>query len=415
MVLCMSSAESFSNLKSVYNYSLSNWQEAYRNRTSQLSVNVNGRNKICDQHGRQLLHFCTTSYLGLDYEPSIQKGAIDAILEQGTLRIACSRNRCRLALLDEYQEALSAHFLTPSMVTLSCSSASSAMLPLIASGALNNGEKPVMVFDRFAHYSLNQLKALCATETRVMTIGHNDLDELESVCKKHSQIIYIADSFYSMGGISPLKDIVRLQNQYGMGFFCDDSHAMSAVGNQGTGYARSFFSDLPHNTYIVSSLAKAFGASGGIILYGQKSYSRFIEQYGGPINWSQSLNVAGLGAGMASLSIHRTDRLTQLQHRLVKNLSLFDQLMNIGGPVSPSPIRLIRCRDAEQCLQLSSVLADEGFLTSPVFFPVVPRNEPAIRITLRADMTEKQILAFCRSLNSLLVQVGSSYGYTAHF
>lgn len=392
----------YSNINKVHETSSHHWIISRHSRMSQLSVTVNGTNSLTDQFGRDFIHFCTTSYLGLDYAPEIQQGAIDAILEQQTLRIACSRNRCRLALLDNYQNALSDHFAAYALVTLSCSSASAGMLPLLASGIFNNGIKPLMVFDRFAHYSMNHLKAICAQETSIITIGHNDINALEDICKTNQNVFYVADSFYSMGGISPIQEIVNLQSKYGLGLFYDDSHAMSISGVCGTGYARSFFADLPENTFIVSSLAKAFGASGGVILYGDNKLTPVIEQYGGPINWSQSLNAAGIGAGMASLTIHHSELLTHLQKKLFDNIRYFDELCAIRGDSSPSPVRLIRCSSAEECIWLSTKLAEDGFLTSPVFFPVVPKSSPAIRITLRADMKKEQISAFVEKLNCLM-------------
>lgn len=400
----MNNVKTHSNISKVHETSSPHWNTARRSRTSQLSVTVNGDNSLTDQYGRDFIHFCTTSYLGLDYAQEIQQGAIKAIQEQATLRIACSRNRCRLALLDNYQNALSDHFNAQALVTLSCSSASAAMLPLLASGIFNGGIKPLMVFDRFAHYSMNHLKALCAEETSVMTIGHNDVTALEDICKTNQHVIYVADSFYSMGGISPINEIVSLQNKYGLGLFYDDSHAMSISGTCGTGYARSFFTELPENTFIVASLAKAFGASGGVILYGDKKITPVIEQYGGPVNWSQSLNAAGIGAGMASLAIHHSALLPRLQKKLSDNIHHFDQLRGTRGDSSPSPVRLIRCLSAEECIWLSTKLAEEGFLTSPVFFPVVPKSSPAIRITLRADMKKEQISAFLAKLNSLMTE-----------
>ena len=65
-------------------------------------------------------------------------------------------------------------------------------------------------------------------------------------------------------------------------------------------------------------------------------------------------------------------------------------------------IRLVNCGDAEKANSLSMQLADSGFFTSAVFFPVVPRGKAAIRITLRADMSSETLHAFCSRLTNLL-------------
>ena len=56
----------------------SDWQKADLDKVSNLNVTIEGVNYLKDQHGRNFHHFCTTSYLGLDYHPALLKGAIDA-------------------------------------------------------------------------------------------------------------------------------------------------------------------------------------------------------------------------------------------------------------------------------------------------------------------------------------------------
>jgi hypothetical protein len=97
--------------------------------------------------------------------------AVKVLWEAGTLRVANSRNRCKLAILDQYETQLSELSGATCLSALSCSAASAGILPLLASGALTEAHPPVMVFDKHAHYSMNHLKAACADETQ-RRIGH---------------------------------------------------------------------------------------------------------------------------------------------------------------------------------------------------------------------------------------------------
>lgn len=45
-------------------------------------------------------------------------------------------------------------------------------MPILASGQLTGGKKPVVVFDHFAHVSLAYHKPVIADETQVETIAH---------------------------------------------------------------------------------------------------------------------------------------------------------------------------------------------------------------------------------------------------
>lgn len=89
-------------------------------------------------------------------------------------------------------------------------------MPILASGVLTGGAKPVVAFDRHAHLSLAYHKPVVADETRVETIAHNDIDALESLCRKHQVVAYVCDGVYSMGGNAPIKELRELQERYNL-------------------------------------------------------------------------------------------------------------------------------------------------------------------------------------------------------
>ncbi|WP_028696193.1 aminotransferase class I/II-fold pyridoxal phosphate-dependent enzyme [Pseudomonas cremoricolorata] len=389
------------NYKRVIDTAETSWDYSQRSRLSGLNVTVLAPNHLADQFGRRLHHFCTSSYLGLDYHPRLLNGAVDAIRQNGTLRIANSRNRCKLGVLDDYEWRLSELFQSHCLATLSCSAASAGVLPLLAAGVFSDKQPPTLVFDRFANASMSHVKAACADETQVLTLPHNDMDQLEQVCRDHPRVAYVADGLYSMGGMCDLEGLLFLQERYGLLLYLDDSHALSTLGEQGAGLVRPEIDQANEQTIIVASLDKSFGAGGGLVMLGSERHKRLIHRYGGPTNWSQSLNTAVIGAGLASIELHRTHTLTAAQDKLQKNLRLFDSLVPSEQAGSRSPIRLVRTGDAQSANQLSARLADQGYLTSAVFFPIVPNGSAAVRITLRADMEASVIIHFCTALLEL--------------
>nr|WP_248742811.1 MULTISPECIES: aminotransferase class I/II-fold pyridoxal phosphate-dependent enzyme [unclassified Pseudomonas] len=399
-------AHTFSNYRKVIALADHDWEAAEAGKIAALNVEVKGCNHLLDQHGRQFHHFCTTSYLGLDHHPALLEGAISALRETGTLRVANSKNRCKLALLDQYESELSQLFGAVCLSTLSCSAASAGILPLLASGVFTQGRPPVMVFDRLAHYSMNHLKASCADETQVLTCPHNDMDFLESVCQRHTTVAYIADGAYSMGGVANLDGLLYLKERYGLFLYLDDSHALSAVGSNGAGLVRPRMPALEEDCLIVASLAKSFGASGGLVMLGNERQRKLIQRYGGPSNWSQSLNCAAIGAGLASIQLHRSAELRALQIQLQANIRLFDSLVSTEQHGSPMAIRLINCGEAALATRIAIELAEHGFFTSAVFFPVVAQGKAAIRVTLRADMESTLIHHFCDLITGLLLTHG---------
>lgn len=392
----------FSNYRKVIALADHDWEMAEAGKIAGLNVAVDSPNLLLDQHGRSFHHFCTTSYLGLDHHPALLEGAMAALRETGSLRVANSRNRCKLAILEQYESELSQLFGAVCLSSLSCSAASAGVLPLLASGVFTQNRPPVMVFDRLAHYSMHHLKASCADETKVLTCPHNDMDFLESICQRHATVAYIADGAYSMGGVTNMDGLLYLKDRYGLFLYLDDSHALSAVGENGAGLVRPTLQALEDDCLIVASLAKSFGASGGLVMFGNSRQKTLVQRYGGPSNWSQSLNCAAIGAGQAAIGLHRTEAFSTLQKQLQANIQLFDSLIRTQQHGSNMAIRLIHCGEAALANQIAIELAELGYFTSAVFFPVVAQGKAAIRITLRADMPAPLIRSFCTAVSELL-------------
>lgn len=392
----------FTNYRKLISLADHSWDTAEAGKVAGLNVDIRSSNRMVDQHGRAFHHFCTTSYLGLDHHPDLLDGAMTTLWETGTLRVANSKNRCKLAILELYETELSALFGATCLSTLSCSAASAGILPLLASGVFTENQPPVMVFDRLAHYSMNHLKAACADETKVVTSPHNDMDFLETQCQHHNRVAYVADGAYSMGGVADMDGLLYLRDRYGLFLYLDDSHALSAVGTCGAGLVRPRLQALDDDALIVASLAKSFGASGGLVMLGNERQKKLIQRYGGPSNWSQSLNSAAIGAGRASIQLHRTPAFVALQEKLQANIRLFDSLIRTTQQGSNMAIRLIHCGEATLANRIAIELANLGFFTSTVFFPVVEQGKAAIRITLRADMEPMLIRHFCELVTELL-------------
>ncbi|MFA0012030.1 aminotransferase class I/II-fold pyridoxal phosphate-dependent enzyme [Vibrio lentus] len=391
------------NYKKVVDLSEQSWEEALQHNITSMNASVSGVNQYqCMNTNNVFTHFCTTSYLGLEFHPSIIQGAIDGVNNVGVLRIPNSRNRLKLSYLDDYEERLSSHFRCEALATLSCSSASSGILPLLASGVMTNNQVPVLAFDKYSHYSMNHTKAACSAETDIVTIDHNNMEQLEDLCRREKFVAYVADGAYSMGGVTKIDDLMYLQERYGLFLYLDDSHSLSALGSQGEGFVRSCLGEMNNKTIIVSSLGKAFGASGGLAMLPNNSMRNLVNRYGGPSNWSQSLNSAGIGAGMASLDIHESGELQELQRKLQGVITYFDSIFNTKEKGNVMPIRLLRLYDDSLANRVCSSLLSDGFFTSSVFFPVVPRGQASIRVTLRADMTHSDIDSFYASYQKAL-------------
>jgi 7-keto-8-aminopelargonate synthetase-like enzyme len=363
-----------------------------------VDYDANGRLRRLDGH--RFVNLCSCSYLGLVNHPMLLEGAVEALRSEGAIDLPITRIRIRLNLLEQFEEELTSLMGVRTVCAVTCSSATAGVLPLVASGHMcDDGRPRVMVFDKFAHFSMNLIKPICADETEVLTAPHNDLNYLEDVCKKHDRVAYVCDGVYSTGGAAPIKELLALQDRYGLFLFIDDSHSLSLWGKHGEGHARSLMSEVNPLTVIVASLGKGFGTSGGVIMLGEPRFEAVLARFGGPLAWSQGLNVPSIGASRASIRLHRTPELGRLQQALCDNIALFDELVETPERGDGLPLKVIRVGEAEHAVRASAGILERGFYTSAVFFPIVKKGEAGLRIMLRADLTHDDIRAFADAVH----------------
>ncbi|MDI3567376.1 aminotransferase class I/II-fold pyridoxal phosphate-dependent enzyme [Bradyrhizobium sp. Arg816] len=345
---------------------------------------------------REIVDFVRCSYLGLDNHPAILAGAIDAIEAHHSLHWSCARTRLNFDILAELEANLSELFCSHVIACSTVMLANLGVMPLLASGQLTGGRKPVVVFDRIAHISLAYHKPVVADETRVETIAHNDIDALERLCRQHPVVAYVCDGVYSMGGNSPIKELRQLQERYGLFLYIDDAHGISIFGRQGEGFARSQFPPvLGDHTIIVASLAKGFGASGGMIMLGMAEHEALFRRYSIPYAFSVPPNLAAVGAALSSCKIHRSAELGERQRRLAQRIEVFDRHIATAQHGNSFPIRMIALGSEATAIAVGKELLDAGFYTSVTFFPTVAQGRAGIRVCITAEHEVHDIERLC--------------------
>ena len=376
------------------------WAATARNGLSGIVANLSEGGYLRTDAGHCFLNFSCCSYLDLDTHPKIIEGAILALQKYGVLDHCISRIRIQLPALLELENRLSTLFRASVITAISASAATAGVLPLLASGHFTGNQKPLMIFDKNAHFSMNLYKPVCADETEVRTSPHNDLNYIADACKSSRRVAYVCDGTYSMGGHAPVKELLALQDKYGLFLYFDDSHSLSIMGAKGEGYVRSSISELNENTIIVATLNKAFGSSGGCIMFGPKGpdAALLVERFGGPLAWSQPMNTAAIGASMASADIHDGPELKTRQDMLQKNIALFDARIGTEQQGNGFPIKLVGASN-DKVMAAGLKLYERGFYVSPVFFPIVPKNQAGLRVMVRGGVAEAEMLRLCEILS----------------
>jgi 7-keto-8-aminopelargonate synthetase-like enzyme len=345
------------------------------------------------------IDFVRCSYLGLDNHPVIVAGAIEAIEAHRSLHWSCARTRLNFDLLAELEETLSAMFGARILAFSTVMLANLGAMPILASGQLTGGKKPVVVFDRLAHISLAYHKPVVADETRVETIAHNDIDALERLCRQEPVVAYVCDGVYSMGGHAPIPELRRLQERYGLFLYIDDAHGISLFGRHGEGFARSRFDEgLGDRTIIAASLGKGFGASGGMLMLGTVEQEALFRSYALPHAFSAAANLAAVGAALGSCKIHCSAELGQRQRRLAQRIDLFDRRVATAEQGNSLPIRMITIGSETAAIAVAREFLDAGFYTSVTFFPTVAQGKAGIRVCLTADHEVRDVERLCNCI-----------------
>jgi 8-amino-7-oxononanoate synthase len=354
--------------------------------------------------GREIVDFVRTSYLGLDRHPKVVRGAIEAIETYGTVHWASGRTRLNYELMGQLEERLSrllrAHVITSSTVSM----ANQGALPLIASGCLTDGVRPVVVFDRACHASLAYHKAALADETEVVTIPHNDLAALEAICQRSAFVAYIADGVYSMGDHAPIPELRELQARYDLLAYIDDAHGISVVGPHGEGFARSSYPDeLGPRTIIVASLGKGFGSSGGMLMLGTREQEDLFRRYSQSYVFSGAPNLASIGAALASAGLHATPEIRERQAALAARVRAFDERVVTALRGSAFAIRMVEVGDEYETIRMARLFLDHGFYTMASFFPAVAQGQGAIRVCLTATHSLEDVERLCALINETVI------------
>lgn len=382
------------------------WNIARENDMLDIRVAFNGsQNSFINlDTGHEFVNMCSCSYLGLNGHPDVIQGGIEALQSEGTTGLAMAEFRIRLGLMEKLEGELSNLFGGPVLPAVTSSALTSAILPVLGSGHLTGGQPRVMVFDKFAHFSMAFMKPTVADETMVITAPHNDLNFLEGICKRYPDVAYICDGVYSVGGVTDLPGLLTLQEKYGLFLYIDDSHSLSAQGATGQGHIRAQIPEMNELTMIVASTAKAFGSTGGIVMLGSERHYDFLYRTG-PLGWSQSLRTASIGTSLGSIKVHKTPELGRLQRQLVDNIALFDSHIESPQRGNGLNIKVIEVGEQDKAVALSKAMYRRGYYCSAVFFPIVPRGKAGIRIMLRGDMSTKLTQGLVDNLHAALAEL----------
>ncbi|TMU50753.1 aminotransferase class I/II-fold pyridoxal phosphate-dependent enzyme [Flagellimonas algicola] len=344
---------------------------------------------------KDLFHFGTTGYLGLEQDPRLKEAAIGAIERYGT-QFPLSKSYISHPLYQELEELVTEMYQTPIIITKNSTLGHLGAIP----SAVDDSD--VIILDHQVHWSVqNAAKLLKTRSVPIEMIRHNNLEMLEDKLRKyiHSKkyIWYMADGIYSMyGDYAPIDELMALGMKYPqLRFYIDDVHGMSWVGKHGTGYVLSKLGELPDNVLLFGTLSKTFGASGAVLACSDIELHRRIKTFGGPLTFSAQLEPASVAAAIASAKIHLSPEIYGLQNELRQRIDYFKTILKQTKlPLidhNESPVFYLGTGMPKTGYNFVNRLMQEGFYVNLGIFPAVPVKNTGVRITISRHNQKEEI------------------------
>jgi len=370
--------------------------DGVKNGIFQVSLEDNSLNgRTVTIGGKEVVNFGSCSYLGLETDDRLKRGAIDATLRYGT-QYSSSRLFSSCNLYEELESLFYKIFNNnPTIVAATTTLTHISALPILVQ------DNDLVILDHQVHGSVQlAVQLLKARGTEVEMIKHNRTDMLEDRIKanpnKYNKIWYMADGLYSMyGDYAPVTDLMILLNKYSnFHLYIDDAHGMSWAGKHGNGY---ILNNMPMHPKLVlsTSLAKGFGTGGGVLVLQDPEMKRKILTCGSSYTFSGPIQPPMLGASIASAKIHLSDEIYLLQSKLREKIELTKSLIEqYDLPLvlpSNSPIFYLGLGLPRVGYNIVKRLLNEGFYTNIGIFPGVPVKCSGLRLAITNGQTNEDI------------------------
>ena len=349
--------------------------------------------------GRDLICLCSNDYLSLAADPALRSAAAAGVeawgVGSGASRLVCGTTGAHRRL----EEELAAFKRTETAVVTS----TGWMANRVAICALA-GAGDLVLCDKLDHASILDAARSCGATLR--TYPHRDVGRARSLLDRHRsarrRCLIVTDSLFSMDGdFAPLDELVACKRDYDAQLLIDEAHATGVIGADGRGVAEAMGVEGEIDA-VVGTLSKALGCAGGFVA-GPAPLIDVIRNTGRAYVYTTAPPAAICEAARAALGIVR-DQPQRRRRVLEMSAELRRRLAAAGANVGDSrsqilPILLGRAEDA---MDVSRRLLDEGFLIPAIRPPSVPRGTSRLRCSVTAGHDPEELNRFADLLAGML-------------
>ncbi|KIK61149.1 hypothetical protein GYMLUDRAFT_73545 [Collybiopsis luxurians FD-317 M1] len=359
--------------------------------------------------------FFSNDYLGLSSDPRLRELFLER-LSQEPFVMGSSGSRLLSGNTPahvEFESRMMSFFNVPA--ALLCNSGYDANTAFF--GAIPQ-QGDVIVYDELVHASIMDGIASSRARGALYPFEHNSVDSLQRillrvvqdhpVVQEGRQTVFIAvESLYSMDGdFSPLPDIVTIVNKtipkISRHIVVDEAHTSGLCGVQGRGYV-SLLGLESHIQTVIHTFGKARACAGAVILT-SPTVRRYLINYGRPFIYSTSLPYFAVMALNATFEF----RSSSLAQRLQENIRYFStQFFEKTRSLQPGIVSIPK-QPSQRGIPsdlfspifpiltpASGLLAEHlrslGYSAQEIPYPVVPKGQDRIRVTIHSGNTRGEM------------------------
>lgn len=324
---------------------------------------------------KSLLNLASNDYLGIATNRSLRDEflqtipASDLFFGSGASRLVYSSNECFFDLEKNFEKRLGKKALL-------FNSGYAANLGTIS--ALADSET-LFIADKLIHASM--IDALKLSRANFKRYAHNDSDALERLVEKHSkefrQIIILTEAVFSMDGDSAdLKRLVQIKRNYpNVKLYVDEAHSFFTLYENGLCKALGIEAEID---CILVTLSKALGGSGAVLLSDEET-SQIL------VNSARSLIFS---TALPSIDVAWTNFVLSKDFSPERK-NLQESIDTLG--LSASQICPFIVGENLAAIELAQSLNSAGFFVPAIRPPTVPEGTARLRISLRGDISPKEI------------------------
>lgn len=318
------------------------------------------------RNGRAMLSFSCNDYLGLTHHPALKAAAIAAIERHG---VGAGASRLVTGNHPLYAE-LETRLARLKGAEAACVFGSGYLVNSGVTPALV-GQDDLILIDELAHSSLWTGARL--SRAAVRAFRHNDLAHAGALLNEHRaghrRALIVTEGVFSMDGDrAPLAELAALAEKWEAWLVADDAHDLD--------FSAAARANVPLR---IGTLSKALGAYGGYVAASRPAID-LIRNRARTLIYSTGLPPATLASAVAAIGV--IEREPALLEVPLAKAQAFTEAANL--PAAQSPIVPVIVGKAQDALDASRLLAEEGFLVVAIRPPTVPEGTARLRLTFSA-------------------------------